>query len=234
MGSKFIISRYPRLPDRITSPDKDRPDGRNTQPVKEILHVIGGDIDKENLAKARQVFGALASASNVRNQEKVSISVLVNLLADRPTDILQYTCHGHLNPPLLQISENNNQVENLIIEGVKDLPIAPGCMVFVNSCSSSAPTVSFGKFTSFGWEFYKSGAEVFIGALGQIPTRYAISFAECLYRHVYEKNGNQTIGEILHLARQDAQKERNLFWLLYTLYGNPHKVLNFSKTEIKN
>ena len=87
----------------------------------------------------------------------------------------------------------------------------------------SEPTVkTFGDFSSFGWEFYRQGADVFIGTLGIVPAKYAVSFAKNVYKELLRKDVKlTTIGQAVAKAKEVAATEHNLFWLLYCIYGDP-------------
>src|SRR5262249_32300208 len=93
--------------------------------------------------------------------------------------------------------------------------------VFANACTSNRPVLTFGKFNTFGWEFYKCGAGAFIGTLGPVPTVLAIRFAEAFYRELLEQDGRRTLGQAMGAAKEAAAPGRTLFWLLYCLYGDP-------------
>ena len=93
--------------------------------------------------------------------------------------------------------------------------------MFANACSSNTPVQTFREFSSFGWEFYRQGADVFIGTLGTVPTKHAVSFAENVYKELLHENARLTIGQAVAKAKKVAAKEHNLFWLLYCIYGDP-------------
>jgi hypothetical protein len=139
-------------------------------------------------------------------------------------DLLHCTCHGFLDPYILQVAANRRRTLNLSPDAVQLLPLEPGSFVFANACASALPVLLFGRFTSFGWEFYRRGAEAFVGTLGAVPAGHAIAFAECVYEQM--RCGKQTLGDALSSARRQAAQERNLFWLFYCVYGNPDITLN--------
>ena len=110
---------------------------------------------------------------------------------------------------------------NLLPDTVRVLELRPGSLVFANACASSAPVLTFGRFTTFGWEFYRHGAATFVGTLGPVPISYAVDFAAAVYAELFRASGSVTIGQALAAARQAAAPRHNLFWLLYCLYGDP-------------
>lgn len=161
---------------------------------------------------------------------KQPISVLVKALSG--ADALHFTCHGHLEPHLLQIAgdKNKTRIENLLPETIQNLPLERGSLVFANACASTVPVLTFGKFSSFGWKFYQRGADAFIGTLGAVPVKYAVNFAESVYRELFNPDERITIGQAVAKAKEVAANERNLFWLLYCIYGDP----DFSIIHNKN
>jgi hypothetical protein len=150
------------------------------------------------------------------------------------TDLLHCTCHGYLKPYLLQIAKDKSRYANLLPETVKQLSLEVGSLVFVNACASTAPVLTFGRFSSFGWEFYRQGASIFIGTLGSVPTKYAVDFAEVIYRELFRRDAKQTIGQAVALAKQAAANEHNIFWLFYCLYGDPDITIEVSNLEERN
>ena len=220
LGDKFIFTRYPRLKDRKASPDKNRPKYQRLKQVKKIVNVVGGNIGDKEAQRASELFKKLSESIPIKLLREESISMLVEAL--HQADILHCTCHGHLQPlNLLQISSGKSPSDNLCLDTVQQLPLKPGIFVFANACSSTAPVQAFREFSSFGWEFYRQGADVFIGTLGIVPTKYAISFAENVYEELLCKDTKLTIGQAVANAKKIAAGQHNFFWLLYCIYGNP-------------
>jgi hypothetical protein len=141
--------------------------------------------------------------------------------------VLHCTCHGLLKPHLLLVGKDSSRTQNLAPETIRVLPLQAGSLVFVNACSSAAAALLFGSFNSFGWEFYLQGAEVFIGTLGAVPTKYAIEHAENIYAHLFNTSQSLSIGQALARAREEAEKKQNIFWLLYCVYGDPDYSVRF-------
>jgi len=218
-GKKFIIARNPRLPDRRKLPDVNRPEIKIVKQIRKIVNVVGGNVLPPSLAQqAAQLFNAFPPSLVTLLQEK-PLATLQEALPG--TDALHCTCHGLLKPHLLQIAKESNLSVNIFPDTVEKLSLEPGILVFVNACASSAPVLTFGKFSSFGWEFYRRGARTFVGTLGAVPVKYAVSFAEAVYSELFRKDVKQTIGQAVALAKEAASKERNLFWLFYCIYGDP-------------
>ena len=229
-GKKFIIARSPRLSDSQDLPDKNRPESKGKRQIKRIVNIVGGDVPSSEAERATHLFSNLLPPEAVHLLAKQPISSLVKAIPG--TDALHFTCHGHLEPHLLQIAgdKNKTRIENLLPETIQRLPLEPGSLVFANACASTIPVLTFGKFSSFGWKFYQRGADAFIGTLGAVPVKYAVNFAEIVYRELFNPDEKITIGQAVAKAKEVAANERNLFWLLYCIYGDP----DFSIVQQKN
>jgi hypothetical protein len=229
-GKKFIIARSPRLRDSQDLPDKNRPESKGKRQIKRIVNIVGGDVPSSEAERATHLFSNLLPPEAVQLLAKQPISSLVKAIPG--TDALHFTCHGHLEPHLLQIAgdKNKTRIENLLPETIQRLPLEPGILVFANACASTVPVLTFGKFSSFGWKFYQRGADAFIGTLGAVPVKYAVNFAEIVYRELFNPDEKITIGQAVAKAKEVAANERNLFWLLYCIYGDP----DFSIVQQKN
>lgn len=228
-GRKFILARYPRLSDRRRVPDANRPQGKRRKRIRHIVNVVGGGVPRTEAHRAAQLFKTLVPSvppELVRLLQEEPVSVLQEALAG--VDALHFTCHGHLEPHMLQIAGNKSRTENLLPQTIRILALEPGSFVFANACASSAPVLTFGKFSNFGWEFYRQGADIFIGTLGAVPAKYAVSFAEAVYRELFQKDTQPTIGQAMAAAKETAAGEHNLFWLLYCIYGEPDLSIQVS------
>lgn len=229
-GKKFIIARSPRLSDSQDLPKRNRPESKGKRQIKRIVNIVGGDVPSSEAERATHLFSNLLPPEAVHLLAKQPISSLVKAIPG--TDALHFTCHGHLEPHLLQIAgdKNKTRIENLLPETIQRLPLEPGSLVFANACASTVPVLTFGKFSSFGWKFYQRGADAFIGTLGAVPVKYAVNFAEIVYRELFNPDEKITIGQAVAKAKEVAANERNLFWLLYCIYGDP----DFSIVQQKN
>lgn len=229
-GKKFIIARSPRLSDSQDLPKRNRTESKGKRQIKRIVNIVGGDVPSSEAERATHLFSNLLPPEAVHLLAKQPISSLVKAIPG--TDALHFTCHGHLEPHLLQIAgdKNKTRIENLLPETIQRLPLEPGSLVFANACASTVPVLTFGKFSSFGWKFYQRGADAFIGTLGAVPVKYAVNFAEIVYRELFNPDEKITIGQAVAKAKEVAANERNLFWLLYCIYGDP----DFSIVQQKN
>ena len=222
-GKKHIISRYPRIGDRSHIMDSSRTNENSAKKVSRILNVVGGKLPVETSDQAKLLFKNYPTTLDIVTFENKPIYVFPGEVMEK--DLIHFTCHGLLDPQILQISNSNSQSDNLSLESVRRLQIHPGCFVFVNACSSSVAAFTFGRFNNFAWEFYRKVADVYIGTLGKVPTKYALDFAEMVYKHLFKKPKGISVGEALQLAKQEATDKKNIFWLLYTLYGEPETLL---------
>jgi hypothetical protein len=226
LGTKFLVTRYPRIPqaNRLNATTKPNPKSSissNRKKLEEVVNAIGGEIGKAEAEQASQLFDNFNNLARTAVLREQSISILEESL--RTADLFHCTCHGRMNPHhFLQISDTRSLVKNLSIDHVGELQIKPGIFVFINACSSDAPEQSINGFSSFGWEFYKKGASLFIGTIGVVPTKYAIDFAEQVYSELFSENNELNVLQAFLKAKQSASEKRNLFWLLYCIYGNPN------------
>jgi len=227
-GKRFVIARLPRLSDRRNLSDAKRPESRRkTRQLKRVLNVVGGDIGLVESKQASDLFGLLGSQVRVEVLLEQPISALNTALPK--ADVLHCTCHGHLDPHMLQVSKDRSLHTNLLPHTVQKLLLEPGSFVFANTCTSALPVLTFGRFSSFAWEFYRRGAGVFVGTLGAVPTTHAISFARSVYQELFNGTKKTTVGQALSLAKKAVAKERNLFWMLYCIYGDPDYILKVSR-----
>ncbi len=250
-GKKFIIGRAPRYKPG-QAPIEDREQNDHFIEVQRILNVVGGgEIISGTLGdRAASLFDCFSSRLQVELLREIDFSTLSN--SSSKVNILHCTCHGYRGETaLLQIDrEGMPNDNNICIETVKRLQVQTGSLVFLNACTSNAPSPFLDGFTSFGWEFYKRHVKVTIGTLGIIPVEFAVEFAECFYKELFREqeenisNGNEpqlnseenikesvvSIGEALdHAKRAFADKKRNFFWLLYSIYGDPESCFIIPK-----
>ena len=230
-GKRFIIARLPRLSDRRSAPDSGRPEKVPPRSIKRIVNVIGGDVGVAEAKQAYGLFNNLAKSVQVEILQEKSVAELKSALVK--TDVLHCTCHGHLEPHMLQVAKDKTILTNLLPQTIHQLPLEPGSFVFANTCTSALPVLTFGRFSSFAWEFYRRGAGAFVGTLGAVPTSHAVCFAESIYREIFGKGSQKTIGQAVALAKNAASSERNLFWLLYCIYGDPDYKLKISAQRRK-
>ena len=226
-GNRFLIARYPRLPEQRNAPNTDRPNSFKTRPIKAVVNVVGGGVPTADARRAAQLFNDLPAFVPVAIIKEKPVSVLEKAL--RGTDVLHCTCHGLLEPHLLRVAKDKSKIKNLLLETVQKLPLEPGSLVFVNACASTVPLLTFGKFSSFGWEFYRRGAQTFVGTLGAVPVKYAVTFAENVYLELLSRKKRVTIGQAVAAARRAAASQRNFFWLLYCIYGDPDLSIGIPK-----
>jgi hypothetical protein len=218
-GKKFIIGRCPRISDRSQFPQDERPTVEAPRQLRRIVNVVGGGVPQAEGRRAAKLFEQVLPGVQVRLIEEEPVSVFSKALPG--TDAIHCTCHGYLDPYLLQFAKEKTRILNLLPETIQRLPLEPGCMVFANACSSTVPLLTFGKFSSYGWEFYRRGAGVFVGTLGAVPTKHAVAFAESVYLNLFGQGAKPSVGEAVAEAKKAAANERNLFWLLYCIYGDP-------------
>jgi hypothetical protein len=220
-GKRFILSRSPRPWDYTDLPK--RAEISHTVDVlgkqsSKVVNVVGSGLPSELGKRAAGLFDDLQSKVEVETLEAQPVAKLQSTL---PTSLLHCTCHGRTHPKMLQTGPDSSRLNNLLPETVNLLPLGEGALVFANACTSAGPAKFFGQLHSFGWQFYLRGARAFIGTLGPVPAPQAIRFAEVLYSTLLYHQPRLTLGEALTHTRKEMEKEHNLFWLLYCLYGDP-------------
>jgi CHAT domain len=211
LGARFMLFRLPR----VQRSNREKPCANPVQVERmlphKIIHIIGG-----NLSRNRRLL-----------YEK-TLADFIEEIVD--AELIHLTCHGHLKPLRLQISREDDVVLSLTIDSFEttEFRLKEGSVVFANACNSATAVPQFGEFLSFGWEFYRKGAAVFIGTLGTVPIDAALAFANAFYSVlVNDKDGD------ISLAFRTAKNETDndsLVHLLYCFYGNPLEIpgLSFS------
>ncbi|MEM7133666.1 MAG: CHAT domain-containing protein [Chloroflexota bacterium] len=216
-GEKFNLARIPKIPERsgYTHADKliKKEKGKR---ISKVVNVIGGDLTDSSVERIYRLF-CVVDKSIVETKKCQKIYTI--LQAMETADLIHFTCHGSIkSSPSLQVGGNKNSpVDNLDVLDLYSLGDVSNSVIFANACTSGRSGPLLGVLRNFGWEFYKKGADAYIGTLGLVPTKYAIEFAEQFYKKFLE---GSTVGEAMSFAKSNAHRE-NPFWLLYCLYGNP-------------
>ncbi len=217
-GNRFQVYRLPRIDlDKDEIGAGDRPKQTMKQSIRDgkIVHVVGGGLGQDQVARSRLHFSKSSKLVELHEQ---GLEVVLNRIAD--SKVVHFTCHGHRNPLRLQISKQDDPLMCLKIETVQmeRASITEGCLVFANACNSTTSQPLFGRFLSFGWEFYAKGAGGFIGTMGAIPTEVAIHFAQSFYDALYG-DANGDVFAAFRKAKQTTNATSPLH-LLYSFYGN--------------
>ncbi len=218
-GTRLILGRYPRMTAPGQAPAKDRPKAGPLE-IRWITHVIGGRLAPATLDQARKLFADQPGVT-VKPLIERSLADLVGVLPQ--TDLLHLTCHGGNETPMLAIAKGETDYMNLNLDIVGNLPVKPGSFIFANACYSNSAVSQFRILTSFGWEFYKDGAGIYIGTLARVPEVYAMEFAREFYRRMFSA-GDRTVGQVLYELKKELAGRRNLHWLMYSMYGDPNQT----------
>jgi hypothetical protein len=229
LGLRFVLARMPRYDHHVDSFETVQRQSRPRRTLSRVVNVVGGEVEEKHADRAARTFMQFSPPLRVDTLREEPISSLGKALSG--ADALHLTCHGQVEPHLLQIAKSTSQALNLLPDSVRVLPLKRGSVVFANSCGSDRALVMFGSFTSFGWEFYRHGADVFIGTLGSVPTAHALYFAEQLYMRLLGNVNGATVGTIVNEARHMAGTKRNLFSLLYCLYGDPDTLIRCRRRQ---
>jgi len=219
-GSKFILTRIPKVPDRKVFSKLDQPIPTfNTSSSSRVVNVVGGQLGANYTEQVRKLFGFMSQLNGALVEIKECCNLYEVLTAMENADLVHFTCHGSIDPfPNLQLAhEAMSPVSCMNALNIQHLHNIHQSLIFTNACTSAGTGSMIGELRNFGWEFYKRGAGAYIGTLGLIPTRPAISFAEMFYRELFS---GKNVGYALRNAKINADRN-NPFWLLYCLFGNP-------------
>ena len=110
-GKKFIVTRYPRLLDHRTHAPIITAQ-KSTRPVRRIVNVIGGGIPPCEKENAMKLFEEFIGGVTVDILNEKPLAVLSDSLPK--ADLLHFTCHGHLDPHMLRLSDSESQVETIL------------------------------------------------------------------------------------------------------------------------
>lgn len=218
-GEKFVLARIPRIPGYGAFHASDEAVKRNAPlRLSKIVNVIGGKLKPESILDQISCLFANIQAKSVRVEsiERATLAELSQALEE--ADLIHFTCHGHTEPPRFQLADNHSLMYCLTPINLKALPEMSDSIVFANTCSSAIITSFLGELRNFGWEFYKKGTAAYIGTLGLVPTVHAVAFAQEFYKWLLD---DHTVGGALRYAKSQVEQEKNPFWLLYSLYGDP-------------
>lgn len=222
-NERFLLFRLARVnSDRIDIPTKISEN--NYANSDKILHIIGGEIPELDVNKAKKVFSEFGKGFNLQTLERQSVNAIMK--ASSKADILHFTCHGYTSPLYLHVAKYPDLHLNLspVTLYNSDFIIKDNSVVFSNACNSSTTDIQLDNFISFGWEFYRKGASVFIGTLGTIPNEFAIHFSHYFYKALF--NGDK-VGIAFKKAKDKMKEENNFHYLLYCLYGNINSIKTY-------
>ena len=151
-GQKFIIARLPKT----SGVNAFNPSAASIQPaqtaaVQKVSNIIGGKVGSGNLIKRiKLMFEECESCAKVLVIENSSVPQIPPALTG--SDIIHFTCHGYTTPkPYLQIGFDDSPASALTPIGIRNLPIAQGSIVFINSCTSAVTSQYLGDLRSFTW-----------------------------------------------------------------------------------
>jgi hypothetical protein len=211
-------------------PKQDRHIG-TTLDIKQIINVVGGGLDEKKGVKqgAQKLFDRMQGVKvTLLVEESIADLHRATTANDSEADLIHFTCHGYVDPPMLQIAEDKTEFQNLILDSITKLRIKPGCFIFANACYSNSVIDIYKSMTSFGWKFYENGADIYLGTLAEVADTEALKFAEAVYQELI--SNNSTIGQAVYSVKnKEAATRKNINWLMYSVYGNPNTRLTFKK-----
>ena len=212
----FRLPRVRRVPEESSglAESEEKPtENSNSGDGNRIVHVIGGDLSAEVVRKSDAHFEKRDESLNLVRLKRKKVATVVQELAN--ATLVHFTCHGHTDPLRLQVSDSDGQAFNLTITTMGMVEVKDGCTVFANACNSGVAELIFGEFNSFGWEFYRKGADAFIGTLGTVPIDNALEFAQLFYDSLFENN------DVCMAFGAAIEGTEGPIRLLYCFLGNP-------------
>ncbi|MBI1930349.1 CHAT domain-containing protein [Candidatus Poribacteria bacterium] len=224
-GLKFDLRRLPKLPlgekpllgesklnsaqtrQRLAPPD-----------LKKVVNIVGDELTPQETVTAKTTFDTLQATHgfNLLLLENEPIHTLRDKLRD--ADVSHFTCHGVASDSGHYLRLGSGQEHRLTVQSVRLFRLDGG-LVFANACCSAASSWFLGNFMSFGWTFYRVGAQAFIGTLVPVPTKYALEFAQKFYKLWLVER--QSCGKTLRSTKISMSNSNNPFWLFYCLYECP-------------
>lgn len=229
LGQRMLLVRVPRINLELSKARRELTE-RPSSLVhgQKILNVVGGGLNSQK-DECRGLFCDFGSEVDVSILHERPLSALSQAICD--ADLVHFTCHGHRDPLRLQIYKTDDITLNLLVDSVAEdeFRIKPRCLVYASACSSAASEIVFEEFLSFAWQFYAKGAAAYIGTLGAVPTRDAISFSRRFYSRLAS-------GETANIYRayQATRKEAFLegpACLLFCIYGNYNDEPSFKVAQ---
>ena len=185
LGQRMLLVRVPRLSLELGRANArkervNRPPCSGSGRGQKILNVVGGGLSNQR-DECHGLFNSFSKGAEVSILHERPLSVLSQAIGD--ADLVHFTCHGHRDPLRLQIYKTDDIMLNLLVDSVAedDFRIKPRCLVYANACNSAASEIVFEEFLGFAWQFYIKGAAAYIGTLGAVPTKDALSFARRFY-----------------------------------------------------
>ncbi len=222
LGQRMLLVRMPCLPVSIARDGVRRwPSGRPTLSEsgsgQKILNVIGGGLKKQ-AKDCKGLFRAFVDRAEIVLLHERPLWALAEAIRD--ADLVHFTCHGRHDPLRLQIYKTDDHALNLLVDSVAGdaFCVKPRCVVYANACSSAASEMVFDDFVGFAWNFYTKGAAAYIGTVGAVPTKDAMSFASRFYSRLANGDMN-SIYSAYQATREEAFSE-GPSCLLFCIYGN--------------
>ncbi|MEM7758684.1 MAG: CHAT domain-containing protein [Cyanobacteria bacterium P01_A01_bin.40] len=236
-GNNFLIAHIPLCIESENNLPIAHLSYRNTtisnQENLTIRNIVGYGISPKTRSDARILFDFLPAQDNfdVESIESTTPSSLSTLTKSLEINILNITCKGRhrtesADPSqivcryYLQIHETSETSQNLTLERIQELNLNNCNIVFANACSSVIPILTVNDFRNFGWEFYRNGAKVYIGTLGEIPEKYMCEFTSIFYKALI--NGEPATISSAYTTAKSHLIKKHPFALFYRIYGNPN------------
>lgn len=157
---------------------------------------------------------------------KQLLTYILTQISQENYGLIHIAGHGKtLTNPLqsyIKIKESENPQEQLTVETIKKLlKLNETTIIFINICQGGKLEYLGEKSLGIAKAFLDAGAGACITPTFKIDTNLAAKMAKEFYTKELAK-GQITIGEALTKAKKKLSQEKDIAWISYTLYGNPH------------
>jgi CHAT domain-containing protein len=230
LGAKFILCRLPLVSERSRMPQTEAC----------IAYVEGETI--EGSVSPSEIFGNYPFP--VQQPVPMTIDSLRELA--RRAIILHFFCRAETEGSTNSFRLGMDSHQKLLPAELLTFTLQENALVLANLCQSAETNLCLQGFIDFASEFYKAGAQAYIGAIAEIPAQSASFFSNLFYRYLQ----NTPAYKAVYLAKkqchrlymrtvidsdllQESETQMyhqefemhggitNPFWLFYSYYGNP-------------
>jgi CHAT domain-containing protein len=136
--------------------------------------------------------------------------------------VVHFLCHGNVDAARgISLEIGSRPLGSLRPEHVWNLQLEPGALVVVSACSSAASGFTPAGVRSFGWNFVRAGASVYLGTLAPVTPTVAMAFARTFFdARLRDQLG---IAEAIRRARRQTARGDDPTWMFYVVYGDPNR-----------
>jgi hypothetical protein len=133
--------------------------------------------------------------------------------------VVHILCHGKVDEERgVSLEIGQPPLGGLRPEHVLGLKLEPGALVVVSACSSAASGFTPAGVRSFGWNFIRAGASVYLGTLAPVTPTVAMAFARAFFDARLRERCE--IPEAIRRARRETARGQDPTWMFYVVYGD--------------